>query len=116
MEIKLNTLLSENNIPTWELISYIVVALVMTALAGLFIYLFFKCKKTDDHLRAKYSHKHWGSFKGFWSQNRSKILAFLAAVFFILALGMLYLAIGGHIEDHSKNTNNSLKAIISYYF
>ena len=68
---------------------YLIGAAIMFLASGLFIYLYFRCKKTDAYLRTKYQNRSLGSFRGFWGENRSRILAFLAAVCFAISILLL---------------------------
>gem|GEM_PF-4298087 len=63
MEEMLN-LLSEKTEPIL-MIGYLIGAIIMFIASALFIYLYFKCKKTDEYLRAKYQDRPLGSFRGF---------------------------------------------------
>ena len=94
---------------TITMVGYLIGALIMFIASALFIYLYFKCKKTDAYLRTKYQDRSLGSFKGFWGENRSRILAFLAAVFF--AISVLLLLAPFAVNNTSTNSHLTLFSI-----
>ena len=82
------TLFTEK-VPTNIMIGYLVSTIIMFMLSVLLVYLYFRCKKSDESNRLKYQSYSGGSFKGFWGQNRAKILAFLAMACFVIAIILL---------------------------
>lgn len=83
----------------WIWWGYLVVALIFTTLSAFFIWLYFSCKKTADSLLARAeSHSSW-SYIGFWGRYRGAILAFMVAVFLLLAVAFLVFSLTGNIAD-----------------
>lgn len=66
------------------------VAILFSVLTGYLIWLYYQLKDGQDAYEARYQHRSSGSFVGFWARNRLAIIGFMAAVFGLIALCMLF--------------------------
>lgn len=83
--------------PLWMSIMNIIIGIIFVGLAALFIWIYFDKKHEWETSKPEYNKKTSGSFKGYWLQYRSAIVAFMTVLFILIAIGFIAMGLLGFV-------------------